>query len=60
MVAVRLVLWGGERPPGQAIAELALWLAVLALATLRLERGLLAELGGYLRASRGDEARSLA
>ena len=35
---------GRRAAAGQAIAELALWLAVLALATRRLERGLLAEL----------------
>ena len=42
-------LWGGERPPAQALAELALWLAGLVLATRRLEAGLLGELWGYLR-----------
>ncbi|MGH2950289.1 MAG: oligosaccharide flippase family protein, partial [Solirubrobacteraceae bacterium] len=61
VLALRLALWGGDRPAVQAIAELALWLAVLALATHRLERDLLAELWGYLRrrddsAAGGDEA----
>ena len=34
----------------QALLELALWLGALALATHRLEGGLLSELRGYLRA----------
>ena len=46
VLAVRGALWGGERTAAQAIAELVLWLAVLALATRRLERGLLSELCG--------------
>ena len=45
-----LALWGGERTLAQALVELALWLGGLALATHRLESGLLAELRGYLRA----------
>jgi hypothetical protein len=49
VVAVRLALWGGERSLAQALAELALWLGALAVATHRLERGLLSELLGYLR-----------
>jgi O-antigen/teichoic acid export membrane protein len=49
VLAVRLALWGGERHLAQALAELALWIAGLALVTRRLERGLLRELGGYLR-----------
>jgi O-antigen/teichoic acid export membrane protein len=49
VLAVRLTLWGGERRLAQAVAELALWLAALVLATRRLERGLLGELWGYLR-----------
>jgi O-antigen/teichoic acid export membrane protein len=48
VLALRLALWGGERTLLQALAELALWLGGLALATHRLERGLLAELRGYL------------
>jgi O-antigen/teichoic acid export membrane protein len=50
VLALRFGLWGGERTLGQALGELALWLAGLALATRRLEAGLLAELRGYLRA----------
>jgi O-antigen/teichoic acid export membrane protein len=48
VLAVRLALWGGERTLLQALCELALWLAGLAVATRRLERGLIAELRGYL------------
>jgi O-antigen/teichoic acid export membrane protein len=48
VLAVRLALWGGQRPLLQVAAELGLWLGALALATHRLERGLLAELLGYL------------
>ena len=47
---VRLALWGGERTLWQALLELALWLGALAIATHRLESGLLSELRGYLRA----------
>ena len=50
VLVLRLALWGGERTLAQALAELALWIAGLALATRRLEGGLLAELRGYLRA----------
>jgi len=50
VLALRFALWGGERTLAQALAELALWLGGLALATRRLEAGLLAELRGYLRA----------
>jgi hypothetical protein len=49
VLAVRLALWGGERPLGQALGELALWLATLVAATVWLERDLLGELRGYLR-----------
>jgi O-antigen/teichoic acid export membrane protein len=49
VLALRLALWGGERSLAQAVAELALWLVALVLATRRLERGLLGELWGYLR-----------
>jgi O-antigen/teichoic acid export membrane protein len=49
VVALRLALWGGERPVWQALGELALWLAGLAVATRRLEAGLLGELWSYLR-----------
>jgi O-antigen/teichoic acid export membrane protein len=49
VLVVRLALWGGERTLTQALAELALWLGGLAVATRRIEGGLLAELRGYLR-----------
>ena len=49
VLALRLALWGGERPLAQALGELALWVAGLVLATRRLEAGLLGELWGYLR-----------
>lgn len=49
VLALRLALWGGERTLAQALAELVLWLCGLALATRWLERGLIAELRGYLR-----------
>jgi O-antigen/teichoic acid export membrane protein len=49
VLALRLALHGHERTLAQAIAELVLWLALLAAATARMERGLLAELRGYLR-----------
>ena len=39
VLALRLALWGGERPLAQALGELALWLAGLVLATRRLESG---------------------
>ena len=51
VLAVRGALWGGERSALQAVAELALWLAVLAVVTRRLERGLLRELAGYVRSA---------
>jgi hypothetical protein len=50
VLVLRFALWGGERSLGQALVELAVWLGGLALATHRLESGLLAELRGYLRA----------
>jgi O-antigen/teichoic acid export membrane protein len=49
VLAMRLALWGGERSLAQALIELAVWLGALALATHRLESGLLGELRGYLR-----------
>jgi hypothetical protein len=60
VLAVRLALWGGERSLAQAVAELVLWLAALVLATRRLERGLLGELWGYLRAEAPPGATELA
>ena len=47
--ALRLVLWGGERPLWQAFCELALFLGATALATRALERDLLREFTRYLR-----------
>jgi O-antigen/teichoic acid export membrane protein len=49
VLALRLALWGRPRPLGQAVAELVLWCGGLVLATYRLERPLLDELGRYLR-----------
>jgi O-antigen/teichoic acid export membrane protein len=49
VLAVRFAFWGGDRRAAQAVAELVLWLAVLAAVTARRERGLLGELRGYLR-----------
>jgi hypothetical protein len=48
-LALRLALWGGERPLWQVLCELALFLGVTALATRRLERDLLSEFTRYLR-----------
>jgi hypothetical protein len=48
VLAIRLAA-GGDRTVARALAEAVLWLAVLAVATRRLERGLLGELRGYLR-----------
>jgi O-antigen/teichoic acid export membrane protein len=56
VLALRVALWGGDRSLAQALIELALWLAALALATRRFEGGLLAELRGYLRPARAGEA----
>ncbi|HWK27109.1 MAG TPA: oligosaccharide flippase family protein [Solirubrobacter sp.] len=50
VLALRFALWGGERTLLQAVAELVLWVAGLAVATHRLEGDLLGELRGYLRA----------
>jgi O-antigen/teichoic acid export membrane protein len=48
-VAVRLVLWGGERGAAQAVAELALFLLVYAAATFASERDLIRELRATAR-----------
>ena len=53
-MAVRVVLWGGRRPFGQALAELAVFGAVYALAAWWRERPLLAELLGAVRESRAQ------
>jgi PST family polysaccharide transporter len=44
VLAVRLMAWGGHRGAAQAAGELALFLAVYAVATVRGERRLIAEL----------------
>ncbi len=49
VLALRLALWGGERPLWQAVVELTVWLGVLAWASWRFERTLIGELRGYLR-----------
>jgi O-antigen/teichoic acid export membrane protein len=56
VLALRVALWGHERTLAQALGELALWLGLLAAATALLERGLLAELRGYLRGGRAGRA----
>ena len=48
-MACRLALWGGERPLWQALFEVAVFLAVTAVATRALERDLLREFTRYLR-----------
>ena len=48
-LALRLALWGGERPLWQVLCELALFLGVTALSTRALERDLLREFTRYLR-----------
>jgi O-antigen/teichoic acid export membrane protein len=48
-LGLRAALWGSGRPEAQAIAELALFGAIVVVLTLRLERDLLAELVGALR-----------
>jgi O-antigen/teichoic acid export membrane protein len=50
--ALRLALWGGSRGAAQAVAEIALFLAVTAAVTWALERELLAEAVDYLRRRR--------
>lgn len=44
VAALRFGLWGGDRPPGQAVGELALFLLVYAGATFAGERNLIREL----------------
>jgi O-antigen/teichoic acid export membrane protein len=60
VLLVRLALHGHARTLGQAIAELVLWLVLLVAATAWLERGLLGELRGYLRAGRSVSSTSVA
>jgi len=49
VLALRLALWGGARPLVQAIAELALFVAIYSVLALRRERALMVELLGALR-----------
>jgi hypothetical protein len=58
--ALRLALWGGTRPAWQAVAEIAVFAAVAAAVTWRLERGLLRESAGALRTGRLTEAEPVA
>jgi O-antigen/teichoic acid export membrane protein len=48
VLAIRLALWGGERPLGQAVLELGVFAVVLGLASWQRERELIVELRGYL------------
>jgi O-antigen/teichoic acid export membrane protein len=50
--AVRLALWGGERTPVQAVAEIVVFVAGCALATWLLERSLLREVAREARSPR--------
>jgi PST family polysaccharide transporter/lipopolysaccharide exporter len=50
VVALRLALWGGDRGPVQALAELVLFLAVYAAATWVAERDLVREMRETARA----------
>jgi O-antigen/teichoic acid export membrane protein len=49
VVAVRLALWGGNRPLGQAVLEVVLFTAIYSCTAVRRERVLLAELLGALK-----------
>jgi O-antigen/teichoic acid export membrane protein len=49
VLALRAALWGSGRPEAQAIAELVLFCAVVVVTSLRLERGLIAELIAAVR-----------
>ncbi len=54
-MALRLALWGGHRPLGQALAELALFTGTYALAVLLRERPLIGELLSAVRRGGGAE-----
>ena len=56
-VALRLVLWGGNRPLAQAIAELVVFAAVYSALVFRRERSLLNELLSAVRSSRSPGER---
>lgn len=53
-LAPRALLWGSEREPLQAVAEILLFALATAGFTWLLERGLLREVGGYLRRAPGS------
>ena len=46
---LRAALWGGQRPEGQALLELAVFAAIALAVTLVSQRGLVREFRGYLR-----------
>jgi O-antigen/teichoic acid export membrane protein len=52
VVVLRVALWGGHRPLGQAIGEVVLFVAVYGLAAMRRERALIGELLGAVRTER--------
>ncbi|MGI8558492.1 MAG: oligosaccharide flippase family protein [Solirubrobacteraceae bacterium] len=54
VLALRLALWGSPRTWGQIAVELALWGGGLVLWGWQLERSLVRELSGYLRARQGS------
>ena len=58
-LALRLALWGGERPLWQALCELALFLARDRARHAALERDLLREFTRYLRTGQPDAGRSV-
>jgi O-antigen/teichoic acid export membrane protein len=49
VIAVRLSLWGSDRPEAQALAELGVFCVVVVSISLALERSLVAELAGAVR-----------
>jgi hypothetical protein len=48
-MAIRLATWGGRRTTLHALLEIATFLVVVVIATLRSERRLLHEFRGYLK-----------
>jgi hypothetical protein len=58
--ALRLALWGGDRPAWQAALEVVVFVAVTALVTWRVERELLRESLGALRSGRLGEPAAVA
>jgi O-antigen/teichoic acid export membrane protein len=59
-LVLRAVLWGGRRTLGQAIAEVAVFVAIYLATALRRERELLFELIGAVRATRRRAPRDTA